>query len=62
MTFGDRPLPVPLFGREYLEGGPHGCRDENPLPPDARDNESGIKGDGVGERSRNGDGRRERNA
>jgi hypothetical protein len=25
MVFGDGPLPVPLFGKDHIEGGPHGC-------------------------------------
>jgi len=40
MTFGDTPLPVPLFGARHLEGGPHGGGREVPLP-------SGAGGEGV---------------
>jgi hypothetical protein len=30
MVFGDGPLPVPLFGRENRDDGPHGCGGASP--------------------------------
>jgi hypothetical protein len=34
MVFGDGPLPVPLFGKDAVEGGPHGCGHGLPKPAD----------------------------
>jgi hypothetical protein len=47
MTFGDTPLPVPLFGARHLEGGPHGDGCEAPLPSEAGREVVGTKGDVV---------------
>ena len=36
MVFGDGPLPVPLFGKDNVEDGPHGCGGRIPAPRHAR--------------------------
>jgi hypothetical protein len=33
-VFGDGPLPVPLFGKDHVEDGPHGCGQVLPLTAD----------------------------
>ncbi len=38
MVFGDGPLPVPLFGKDHVEGGPHGCSHGSPAPSDVGNN------------------------
>src|SRR5262245_44150482 len=44
MTFGDRALPVPLFGKDYIEGGPYGCACDPPTLPESS-NPEGFTGD-----------------
>src|SRR5262249_42585253 len=44
MTFGDRALPVPLFGKDHIEGGPHGCACARPTLPESSQDE-GFEGD-----------------
>jgi hypothetical protein len=45
MTFGDAPLPVPLFGEGHVGGGPHGGGCASPLAPQAGGEGPGIKCD-----------------